>query len=142
MRLIESSEESSTNSQIPSIVYLSIFVVRNREAKLDDVHVCSFHPVKFFRSGLVSIQLSGVSPASLPEAQDVSHEYGNFLLNSNIPIWLQTFIFFTHDQVSVCPSVLHLHSLYQFFTEAQNPTNNVTFFYKCRNDKKSFIQFD
>ena len=30
----------------------------------------------------------------LPLAQDVSHEYGNFLLNSNIPIWLQTFIFF------------------------------------------------
>ena len=107
MRLIESSEESSTNSQIPSIVYLSIFVVRNREVKLDDVHVCSFHPVKFFRSGLVSIQLSGVSPASLPEAQDVSHEYGNFLLNSNIPIWLQTFIFFLHTSKS---PVLNLHS--------------------------------
>ena len=52
-----------------------------------------------FRSEIQSAQCSVSSylvslVILLPLAQDVSHEYGNFLLNSNIPIWLQTFIFF------------------------------------------------
>ena len=89
----------------------------------------------------VSSYLVGVSLCPMPQAQDVSHEYGNFLLNSNIPIWLQTFIFFTHEQVSSLQQRFTPSQLVSIFHRSREYNKYVTYFYKCQNDKKSFICF-